>query len=211
LKEKEDFILAKVRLNESSNENILKFYERLIADVGDYFQLVVKDEVYRSFYNNDELKDEDKMKPLTFKESYVKSKWGNFARVNKDLSTGLPYILSSRCGDFKIETIIKKMKYQIAVEQQETKLAASLEAVKLGLVKQFKKDYQDVVITSSKEYKSGYNPKDLAYYINVLVLNFANSSWIKIRYYDDASWSIIDIFNHRGPTTKEGWLEYLSK
>ena len=152
-------------------------------------------------YLNEELKEEDKVKELKLSNFIIKSKWGNFYKAGDDLSTELPSSLSSRFQTYKFNTIIKKIKEKIELEKQETNKNRNLDLVKENLIEIFQDKYPGCQIEYKKEYRNP-NPK-YTYYIDTLKITFLNESWVKIRYYEDGSWGIENIFYSKKQTKEE--------
>jgi hypothetical protein len=214
LKHRDDWVKEIQTKQKTENYIHEQFYNKLVQEIGkDYLTLEEKTKTeHNSSYNNASLKDEDKQQPLELTQYVVGSNWGSFWKINEDFSCDLPFMLVSRNQTYKFETIVKKIKNQISKEIEERNQKNKSEIAKRNLINKFKTEYPGCQVEYRQEYKHNHHVRgEHGYYIETLKITFVNTSWIKIKFYQDESWNIQEKFDSKAPKTKEDWINYLSK
>lgn len=160
-----------------------------------HFEKELHKYTYLNYYQ-ELLKDTDKQPTLHLEKGVIKTKWGNIYNCDVNFKAELPSALSKRYQSYKPESIIKKIKEAIVREANELEQKNKLKATVEKLTETFQTKYADATITTKTVYVPGsiYNRNSRGHYIDVLEITFPNTSWVKIKYREDASWEIHDKF-----------------
>jgi hypothetical protein len=215
LKHRDEWVIKIQTEQKTQNYIYEQFYKKLVQEIGKLTSIILEEgnrtEYYPEYYN-EKLKDEDKQPPLELTHYQIKNKWGYFHGITKDFRSYLPYSLSSRNQTYKFKTIVQNIKNKINSDIVEQNQKNKLEAAKQNLINKFKTEYPGCQVEYKQEYQHNYHVRGgNGYYIETLKITFINTSWVKIRFYQDESWGIQEKFDSKAPETKEEWLEYLSK
>jgi len=202
----------RIEAEKLKNKNIVKLYNSLVdLKVGLYVSLIERtNKIMPSSYYNDQLEEKDRISPVEFKTNYIKlGEWGTIYDCTNDLKAQLPSILSSRYQAYTPKTIVTKIKERIAYEESQARINDKLNIAKNTLVQYFKTIDSDCTIQEKEKWIYPSN-RGKGYSVDTLIITFSNTSSITIRYYPDASWSILEKFDHKAPKTKEDWVNYLA-
>jgi hypothetical protein len=216
LQRRDEFFIKEKKIIDSNNKKIEDFYYELIGfGVQDYVFLRNRENniTYPSYYNND-LKIEDQPKPISYPSKYIEIDYGvkykeTLYTINDNKIQSYTIVGSYR--NVTAKTLATKILEQIRNIQSKKQEMEVGEMVKNGLIKEFTNKYPGCLVEYKSEWVSGYGKYNKGYNTNNLKITFSNTSWIKIRFYNDRSYSIIEKYDHKAPKTKEGWFEYLSK
>jgi NDP-sugar pyrophosphorylase family protein len=197
---------------ELRNKNITNLYDSLVdLNVGSHVSLIESTkQLTASTWYNDKLEDKDKIQPVEFKIYSINlGTWGTIYDCTNDLKAQLPFTLCSRYQAYTAKTIAVKIKEKIAYEESQVIINNKLNIAKNTLKQYFKTIDSGCTIEEKEKWIYPSN-RGKGYSIDTLVITFSNTSSITIRYYGDASWSILEKFDHKAPKTKEDWVNYLA-
>jgi hypothetical protein len=199
-----------VNISNMKYNRINSLYKLLVKEgVGEYITLVNLDKNIVSCPNYlvADLKDVDKPTPVEVDALKIKiGEFGTIYDVDTELKAHLPHSLSSRYQAYTYKTIAKKIKE--AVDQLKID---NIQKIKLNNAFNTLKEYflsldPNCDVTEVKEYNHTHK-----LYFDYLKVVFSNTSWMKISYYSDGSWSVKDKFDHKAPKDKFELANYLAK
>lgn len=199
-----------------SSANMKKVYDKLIEDgIGNYITLhesIIEKTFNLPSHSDFYLKDEDKIEPIEiiFSRIDFSNKMGSIWNVDDNLKFELPYLMSKRMQTYSYKGALTKIKEAIEIHEQKKISKSKKEIVKQNLKKDFLNLDPNCKIKEAEEYQSGYRRNE-GYYINCLDITFSNTNFVKIKYYEDGSWSIMKQIDNRLPKDKLEIVSYLAK
>jgi hypothetical protein len=199
-----------------SSLNMKKVYDKLVEDgIGDYIILhesIIEKIFNLPSYSDFKLKDEDKIEPIEITSYRIDfSNNGSIWSVTDDLKFELPSSISNRYQKYSYKTALVKIKEAIEIHEQKQISKNKKEIVKQDLKTHFINLDPNCKIEEKEEYQSSYYGRNKGYYINCLDITFSNTNFVKIKYYDDGSWSIMKQIDNRLPKDKLEIVNYLAK
>jgi hypothetical protein len=169
--------------------------------------------VYPSYYN-EELKEEDRIEPIKFKSLSINTDFGKITDIEIQggkLKARAPYQISDRYQHLLPSTIIKKIKEKIESNQSKNLAKQMLDKAKNELIEEFQTKYPTAIIAHRSEYVYPPYGRGNRYDIETLTITFQNKSQVKIRYFGDKSFSIMEKKDHRTDGLKKMELiDYLA-
>jgi len=199
-----------------SSLNMKKVYDTLIENgIGDYITLhesIIEKIFNLPSYSDFKLKDEDKIEPIEITSYRIdfsnnESIWS----VTDDLKFELPSSISNRYQKYySYKTALVKIKDAIENYKQKQIAKNKKEIVKQDLKTHFINLDPNCKIEEKEEWQIGYGRSE-GYYISCLDITFSNTNFVKIKYYEDGSWSIMKQIDNRLPKDKLEIVSYLAK
>jgi len=208
--------MKEIECIKKSSLNMKKVYDKLVEDgIGDY--IILHESIIERTFNlpsylvNLELKDEDKIEPIEITSYRIDfSNNGSIWSVTDDLKFELPSSISNRYQKYSYKTALVKIKDAIENYKQKQIAKNKKEIVKQNLKKDFLNLDPNCKIEEKEEWTSGYG-RNRSYYISCLDITFSNTNFVKIKYYEDGTWSIIKQIDNRLPKDKLEIVNYLAK
>jgi hypothetical protein len=200
-----------------SSTNMKKVYDKLIEDgIGKYITLhesIIEKTFNLPSYSDFELKDEDKIESIEIPHYRIdfSDNMGSIWNVSDDLKFELPSSISNRYAKYSYKGALTKIKEAIEIHEQKKISKSKKEIVKQDLKTHFINLDPNCKIEEKEEYQSSYYGRNKGYYINCLDITFSNTNFVKIKYYDDGSWSIMKQIDNRLPKDKLEIVSYLAK
>ena len=211
-----DAFMKEIEDIKKSSTNMKKVYDKLVEDgIGNYITLheSIIERIFKLPSHCDfELKDEDKIEPITISSYRIdfSDKMGSIWKVDDNLKFELPYLMSKRIQTYSYKGALTKIKEAIEIHEQKKISKSKKEIVKHDLKTHFLNLDPNCKIEEKEEWTSGYRRNE-GYYINCLDITFSNTNFVKIKYYDDGSWSIMKQIDNRLPKDKLEIVSYLAK
>ena len=211
-------ISKKKRGIEIDNSNIQLFIKKCREeDIGEDFIWIVKRKEnitikVEGTYSYSELTKEDEAS-INVDKFLLNSKWSSGVYIDNEAKISCENI-TGRWQAYTMNGFIKKLKEKIEEEKYEQERKIKSNIAKEKLIKYFQENSPEgTKIIEEEKYIRGLHGRDLGYTKKIIKLEYPNSSWVKLSYYNDGSWSISEKYDHKLPKfdTKEEWLEYLSK
>jgi hypothetical protein len=199
-----------------SSINMKKLYDKLVEDgIGNYITLheSIIEKIFKLPSHCDfELKDEDKIEPIEIPHYRIdfSDNIGSIWKVDDNLKFELPYLMSKRIQTYSYKGALTKIKEAIEIHEQKKISKSKKEIVKQNLKKDFINLDPNCKIEEKEEWTGGYR-RNGGYYINCLDITFSNTNFVKIKYYEDGSWSIMKQIDNRLPKDKLEIVSYLAK
>ncbi len=197
-------------------KNIENLYNKLVEDgLGDYVELTTLVNC-RNFdlpsYTKFKLKEEDKIEDIQVTSARIEfiNNMGSIWGVTDDLKFELPSSISNRYQKYSYKTALVKIKDAIENYKQRQIAKNKKEIVKQNLKKDFINLDPNCKIEEKEEWQMGFG-RNGGYYISCLDITFSNTNFVKIKYYDDGTWSIIKQIDNRLPKDKLEIVNYLAK
>lgn len=200
------------------NSNIQLFIKKCREEgIGEDFIWIVKGKEnitikVEGTYSYSELTKEDEVS-INVDKFILNSKWSSGVYIDNEAKISCENI-TSRWQAYTMNGFIKKLKEKIENEKYEQERKRKSNITKEKLIKYFQEiSPKGTKIVEEEKYIRGHHRGDRGYMKKLLKLEYPNSSWVKISYYNDGSWSINEKYDHKllKFDTKEEWLEYLSK
>jgi hypothetical protein len=211
-----DRFMKEIEGIKKSSLNMKKVYDKLVEDgIGKYITLH-ESIIERTFnlppYSDFKLKDEDKIEPIEIPHYRIdfSDNIGSIWKVDDNLKFELPYLMSKRIQTYSYKGALTKIKEAIEIHEQKQISKSKKEIVKQDLKTHFINLDPNCKIEEKEEWTSGYG-KNKGYYISCLDITFSNTNFVKIKYYDDGSWSIMKQIDNRLPKDKLEIVNYLAK
>ena len=154
--------------------------------------------IYPPYYN-EELKEEDRIEPIKFKSLSINTDFGKITDIEFQegkIKARAPYQISDRYQYLLPSTIIKKIKKKIESNQTQNLAKQMLDKAKNELIEEFQTKYPTAIIAHRSEYVYPYGGGN-KHEIETLTITFQNKSQVKIRYFGDKSFSIMEKKDHR--------------
>jgi len=199
-----------------SSLNMKKVYDKLVEDgLGDYVELTTSVNC-RNFdlpsYTKFKLKEEDKIEDIQVTSARIEfiNNMGSIWSVTDDLKFELPSSISNRYQKYSYKTALVKIKDAIENYKQKQIAKNKKEIAKQNLKKDFINLDPNCKIEEKEEWQSGFG-RNGGYYISCLDITFSNTNFVKIKYYEDGTWSIIKQIDNRLPKDKLEIVNYLAK
>jgi hypothetical protein len=211
-----DAFMKEIEGIKKSSLNMKKVYDKLVEDgIGNYITLhesIIERTFNLPSYSDFELKDEDKIEPIEIISYRIdfSNNMGSIWRMSDDLKFELPYLMSKRIQTYSYKGALTKIKEAIEIHEQKKISKSKKEIVKQDLKTHFINLDPNCKIEEKEEWTSGYG-KNKGYYISCLDITFSNTNFVKIKYYDDGSWSIMKQIDNRLPKDKLEIVNYLAK
>ena len=167
-----------------------------------------REEKPSSYYAQD-IKEEDRIESFPLTTLNIKTKFGSIypSDIEGD-KVRLPYGISSQYRFYKIETVIQKFKEAIEREEMENNSKKKLKQSEEILKEKFSNLYPDAIIVEGKEHIKLWNKWEE---VSTLKITFKNTSQVKLRVFEDGSYSIMEKVDHRVKDLKRDELiEYLA-
>jgi hypothetical protein len=210
-----DRFMKEIEGIKKSSLNMKKVYDKLVEDgIGKYITLhesIIERIFNLPSYIHFELKDEDKIEPITILSYRIDfSDNGSIWSVTDDLKFELPSSISNRYQKYSYKTALVKIKDAIENYKQKQIAKNKKEIVKQDLKTHFINLDPNCKIEEKEEWTSGFG-RNGGYYISCLDITFSNTNFVKIKYYDDGSWSIMKQIDNRLPKDKLEIVSYLAK
>jgi hypothetical protein len=197
-------------------KNIENLYNKLVEDgLGDYVELTTSVNC-RNFdlpsYTKFKLKEEDKIEDIQVTSARIEfiNNMGSIWGVTDDLKFELPSSISNRYQKYSYKTALVKIKDAIENYKQRQIAKNKKEIVKQNLKKDFINLDPNCKIEEKEEWQMGFG-RNGGYYISCLDITFSNTNFVKIKYYEDGTWSIIKQIDNRLPKDKLEIVNYLAK
>ena len=212
-----DRFMKEIEGIKKSSLNMKKVYDKLVEDgIGKYITLheSIIEKIFKLPSHCDfELKDEDKIEPIEITHNIIdfSDNIGSIWKVDDNLKFELPYLMSKRMQTYSYKGALTKIKEAIEIHEQKQISKNKKEIVKQDLKKYFINLDPNCKIEEKEEYQSSYYGRNKGYYINCLDITFSNTNFVKIKYYDDGSWSIMKQIDNRLPKDKLEIVSYLAK
>jgi hypothetical protein len=202
-----------------SSANMKKVYDKLIEDgIGNYITLhesIIEKTFNLPSHSDFYLKYEDKIEPIEIPHYRIdfSDNMGSIWNVSDDLKFELPSSISNRYAKYSYKGALTKIKEAIEIHEQKKISKSKKEIVKHDLKKYFINLDPNCKIEEKEEWQSGHSGYrgSRGYYINCLDITFSNTNFVKIKYYDDGSWSIMKQIDNRLPKDKLEIVSYLAK
>jgi len=210
-----DRFMKEIEGIKKSSLNMKKVYDKLVEDgIGKYITLhesIIERTFNLSPYSDFKLKDEDKIEPITILSYRIDfSDNGSIWSVTDDLKFELPSSISNRYQKYSYKTALVKIKDAIENYKQKQIAKNKKEIAKQNLKKDFINLDPNCKIEEKEEWQMGFG-RNGGYYISCLDITFSNTNFVKIKYYEDGTWSIIKQIDNRLPKDKLEIVNYLAK
>jgi hypothetical protein len=200
-----------------SSANMKKVYDKLVEDgIGKYITLhesIIEKTFNLPSHSDFYLKYEDKIEPITISSYRIdfSDNMGSIWTVDDNLKFELPYSMTNRYARYSYKGALTKIKEAIEIHEQKEISKNKKEIVKQDLKTHFINLDPNCKIEEKEEWTSWISGRKGGYNINCLDITFSNSNFVKIKYYDDGSWSIMKQIDNRLPKDKLEIVSYLAK
>jgi hypothetical protein len=211
------YFMKEIEGIKKSSANMKKVYDKLIEDgIGNYITLhesIIEKTFNLPSHSDFYLKYEDKIEPITISSYRIdfSDNMGSIWNVSDDLKFELPSSISNRYAKYSYKGALTKIKEAIEIHEQNKISKSKKEIVKQDLKTHFINLDPNCKIEEKEEYQSNYYGRNKGYYISCLDITFSNTNFVKIKYYDDGSWSIMKQIDNRLPKDKLEIVSYLAK
>lgn len=202
VEKRDNYIAKEKKQGEWQNSLTTQLFDILKEDsiVKDIIRLEESDRliVYPSYYNK-KLKEEDRIEPIKFKSLSINTDFGKITDIeiqSSKIKAIPPSSISDRYQHLLPSTIIKKIKEKIERNQSQNLAKQKLDKAKNELIEEFQTKYPTAIIAHRSEYVYPQG-RGNGYKIETLTITFQNKSQVKIRYFGDKSFSIMEKRDHR--------------
>jgi hypothetical protein len=164
-------------------------------------------------YYLEHIKDEDKIESIEITRLSIKTKFGTISAtdINADLDIQPPYSIAKQFRKLKLATVIKKFKEAAAQAVANQTAKSALEQAAAELVAEFQNKYSGSTIKIGQEWKSNIYVRGNGYNIDIIQIDFANGSMVKLRYDANKMYSIIEKRDHRmNNMDRDEMIDYLA-
>jgi sulfur carrier protein ThiS len=191
----------------NNNKSVKYIFDLLSQDenVKELIEIVEynTDEIPSSYYA-ELIKEEDRIESFPVIRMHIKTKFGSIhpSDIEGD-KVRLPYKISSQYRFYKIETVIKKFKEALEKEERENNSKKKLEQSVETIIKKFSNLYPDAIIGEGKEHIKVWNEYTE---VSTIKITFKNTSQVKLRVFEDGSYSIMEKVDHRVKNLKKDEL-----
>ena len=196
LQEQDLVIKRKCEQQLKRNNLVIEKFEELVSlGCGEYIELKRKF-VGIWWYENkngygEKLLEKD-YKSVDFQQTYiVLKKLPSKINVNSDGRLELPGNIYGRFQPILPKTAAVKIKDYFSEIEDDLKTAKNLSLNTKKLINQFQQKYPTSIIKSHiEEINTIYGRKTHRYNISIINIEFGNGNWVKLKVYNDGSWSI---------------------
>jgi hypothetical protein len=210
-------LISKIKSGrEADNARVTAAFKALSADaeVAGMIELVEQTITERiGSYYLEHIKPEDQVTAIEVTQLTIKTQFGIIGATDVDRDGWIqpPYSIAKQSRKLKPETVIRKLKEAAtqAVAKQTTK--NKLEQAAAELTTEFRTKYPGSTIKVGQEWKSNIYVRGNGYNIDIIQIDFANGSMVKLRYDANKMYSIIEKRDHRmNNMDRDAMIDYLA-
>lgn len=209
MREEQEALQQALQKNQAECDRIKNYYDELCENgCKDIIELIEEPwEIKSSLWRDNYLTGEGKRLKIQLKGKT----YPNISGVTHDNKAECSGITGSY-REYLAKGMAKKILEYIETEKRKQQSINNWESAKQSLIEYFTNTSPEgtSIITDNK-WIYGYSKRDKGYEEYRLKITYPNTSWIKIKYYSNGSWDIIEKYDSKAPKfeTKEEWIEYL--